>query len=163
MRNLYIDFDGVIVDTIKETYQMLEEQKISEKEDILKFYENLDWKELLKKVDVINDGIACIQKIIDSNRFDVSILTHINSLSEGIEKTKYIRKYFKDITMILVPKAISKTKMVQTKGSILIDDYAANLREWKTEDGIGIRFSSKKNGKGFPAIDRLDQILEMEF
>ena len=52
--------------------------------------------------------------------------------------------------------------MVHTKGAILIDDYSGNLREWENEGGIGIRFSTKLNGKGFRVIDKLDQILDME-
>ena len=60
----------------------------------------------------------------NSEKFNVSILTHVNSLDEAIIKIKYIRKYFSDITIIPCPKAISKTKMIQTESSILIDDYA---------------------------------------
>ena len=51
--------------------------------------------------------------------------------------------------------------MVHIEGSILIDDYAGNLREWEEAKGIGVRFSTKKNGKGFYAIDKLDQILDL--
>jgi len=51
--------------------------------------------------------------------------------------------------------------MVQTAGSILVDDYAGNLREWESEHGIAIRFSPKLNGKGFLVINRLDQIIDI--
>ena len=88
-------------------------------------------------------------------------MTHIHSLQEGIDKVEYIRKYFKDITIILVPKKISKTKMIHTEGAILIDDYADNLREWESEGGISVRFSQKRNGKGFLVVDKLDQIIDM--
>lgn len=163
MKELYIDFDGVILDTIKEGYSRMEKLNLDPKssEDCINFFGNLDWKEFIKNTNEINDSISCIQKIIDSNRFRVSILTHINSLDEAIAKVNYIRKYFKDITVIPVPKKISKTKMVHSEGSILIDDYAGNLREWEEAKGIGVRFSTKRNGKGFHVIDRLDQILDL--
>ena len=74
---------------------------------------------------------------------------------------KFIRKYYKDITIIPVPKSISKTKMVHTKDSILIDDYSGNLREWEKEGGISVRFSLELESKGFKVIDRLDQIIDM--
>ena len=64
--------------------------------------------------------------------------------------------------IIPVPKKISKTKMVHTKGAILIDDYSGNLMEWEDEGGIGIRFSSTLDSKGFKVIDRLDKILDIE-
>lgn len=163
MKELYIDFDGVILDTTKEGYSQMEKLGLNPKseQDCLSFFSTLDWKEFIKNTEQINNSIECIKKIIDSNRFRVSILTHINSLNEAIEKVNYIRKYFKDITIIPVPKKISKTKMVHSEGSILVDDYAGNLREWEKEKGIGIRFSTKLNGKGFLAVDHLDQILDL--
>jgi len=162
MINLYIDFDGVILNTIEVSYAEIEKEfKIVNKETCEKYYMNLDWKEFLnKKCLQINNSIECIQKIIDSNMFNVSILSHVISLDEAIEKIKFIRKYFKDITFIPVPKKISKTKMVHTEGSILIDDYSGNLKEWGSVGGIGIRFSEKLNGKGFYVIDHLDQVIE---
>jgi len=163
MKNLYIDFDGVILDTINVTYELLKKEGI-DKKDILsvqKFYSELDWKWLLKTTPVINDAIECIIKINNTGRFNVSILTHINSLDEAIEKVKYIRKYFNDITVIPVPKAISKTKMVHTKDAILIDDYDKNLVDWIKEGGIGILFSTELEDKGYTVIDRLDKILDM--
>lgn len=163
MINLYIDFDGVILDTITTTYEIMKKENIdfANNEEVLNFYKNLNWKQLLIDTPQINDSINCIYKILDTKLFDVSILTHINSLDEAVEKVHFIRKYFKDITVILVPKVISKTKMVQTEGSILVDDYAGNLREWEAENGISVRFSTKLNGKGFLVIDKLDQLIDM--
>ncbi len=159
MKELYIDFDGVILDTIPHLYQAADEAG-RERSDS-KFYETFDFKKILKDENILNDSINCIQKIIDSEKFSVAVLTHIHSLQEGIDKVEYIRKYFKDITIILVPKKISKTKMIHTEGAILIDDYAHNLREWESEGGISVRFSQKRNGKGFLVVDKLDQIIDM--
>ena len=158
--NLYIDFDGVILDTINPLYQKLQEDNIPE-DKIKDFFINYDWTKIIKDQYIINDSIDCIQKIIDSNKFNLAILTHVNSLHEAELKIKYLRKYFKDITIIPCPKAISKTKMVHTKDSILVDDYAGNLRDWEKEGGIPVRFSQKMNGKGFKVVDKLDQLIEM--
>lgn len=165
MKNLYIDFDGVILDTITVTYAMIEGTNISKEndEEICEFFSKLDWKSILKDELIINDSINCIQKIIDANKFEVAILTHVNSLDEAIAKVNYIRRYFKDITIIPVPKKIHKTKMVHTKNAILVDDYTANLTEWEKEGGIGVRFSPKLSSKGFKVIDKLDQILDINF
>lgn len=159
MKKLYIDFDGVILDTITLLYKYANENGYDKSDN--KFYEQFDYKTILKDEYILNDSINCIQKLIDSGMFDVNILTHCNSIREGADKVKYIRKYFKDITVIICPKDISKTKMVHTKGAILVDDYAGNLREWEKEGGVPVRFSLKLNGKGYPAIDRLDKLLEM--
>lgn len=162
MKRLYVDFDGVILDTIEVTYRMIEERGLKNRDEITDFFSKLDWASLLETTDQINDSINCLQKIIDSKKFEVSILTHVNSLQEIIAKVNYIRRFFSDITIIPVPKFISKTKMIHTEGAILIDDYAGNLREWEAEKGIPILFSKTLEDKGFKVINRLDQILNMD-
>ncbi len=158
--NLYIDFDGVILDTITPLYNDIEKNNI--KEDKLNaFFENYSWEKIIDDKYIINNSIENIYKIIDSNRFNLAILTHINSINEAVLKIKYLRRYFKDITIIPCPKEISKTKMIHTKDAILVDDYAKNLREWKNEGGIPVRFSTKRNGKGFYVISSLDELLQL--
>ena len=142
MKNLYIDFDGVIMNTIEITYEDMFKKNINQanQAEVRNYYKNIDWQELLRKSHEINDGIQCIKSLIESDKYEVSILTHINSLHEAVEKVKYIRKYFKDITIIPVPRELSKTDMVHVEGSILVDDYAGNLEEWREKGGIAIRF-----------------------
>ena len=159
-KNLYVDFDGVILDTITPLYEDYKNQNIQEK-DNKKFYENYSWETIIDDKYIINNSIQEIQSIIDSNKFNLAILTHVNSLNEAVLKIKYLRKYFKDITIIPVPKEISKTKMIHTKGSILVDDYAGNLREWEKEEGIGVRFNLKGNGKGFKVVKNLKELIDM--
>lgn len=165
MKNLYIDFDGVILDTINVMYDLMDELNIDRNnyEEAHHFFETADWKTILNETPQINDSISCIQKILESNLFDVAILTHVNSLNEIVEKVKFIRRYLGSITIIPVPKSISKTKMVHAKDAILVDDYSGNLREWEAAGGIGVRFNLRLNGKGFKAINKLDQLLEMDF
>ena len=164
MKKLYIDFDGVIMNTIEVTYKELKELKIENNPDKIKeYYIDVDWNDLINnRCSVINDGIESIKRIIESKKFNVSILTHIFSLEEAVQKINYIRKYFDDITVIPVPKSLSKTKMVNTADSILIDDFSGNLREWEKENGIGVKFSSE-NDSEFPTISRLDSILSLNF
>ena len=164
MKNLYIDFDGVIVDTIRVTYDMLDRLGVdrSNFEKMSEFYYNLNWKQLLSLTPIINDSFNCINKIDESNKFNISILTHVNSLDEAIAKINYIRKYVKNITIIPVPREISKTKMIEAKDSILIDDYSGNLKEWEDAGGIGVQFSTDlTKDKGFKVIDKLDKIIEI--
>jgi len=149
MTNLYIDFDGVIVNSIDITYKMADEEGFEKNyENYLNFYQNLDWNDVLSKCDPINNSWECIGKIIDSHKFNVAILTHVNSIGEIEEKVKLIRKYFRDITIIPVPKSISKTNMLKAEGSVLVDDYVNNLDEWEAAGGYGIRFDLDMDGKG---------------
>ena len=159
-KNLYIDFDGVILDTITPLYRDYEKHNIT-KETAREFYANYPWETIIKDKYIINDAINDIYKIIECDKFNLAILTHVNSLEEAVLKVKYLRKYFKDITIIPVPKAISKTKMIHTKGAILVDDYAGNLREWVKEEGVPVRFSQKGNGKGFLVVKELKELIDM--
>ena len=164
MKNLYVDFDGVIVDTIRVTYDMLDRLGVdrSNFEKMSEFYYNLNWKQLLSLTPIINDSFNCLNKISETNRFNIAVLTHVNSLDEAIAKINYIRKYVKNITIIPVPREISKTKMIDAKNAILIDDYSGNLKEWEEAGGIGIQFSTDlTKDKGFKVIDRLDKIIDM--
>lgn len=163
MKNLYIDFDGVICNTIEVTYKMMHDLNIDINNDlkVKQFYRDLDWNKLLDSCTIINDAFENIKKIMDSGKFNTVILTHVNSMDEIIAKVKYIRKYVKDVTIIPVPKDISKTKMINSRFSILVDDYNGNLDEWKASGGIGVRFDLDMDHKGYLVIDHLDTLLEL--
>lgn len=161
MKKLYIDFDGVIMNTIEITYNEMVKLNIdlTDQESIRNYYKNLDWFVLINKSKIINDGIECIKKIIETNEYEVSILSHVTSLEEAEAKINFIRKNIKNLNFISVPRILSKTDVVDAKNNILIDDFATNLEEWKKCGGLGIRFNSELKGKGFKVINRLDQIL----
>lgn len=164
MKNLYIDFDGVIMDTVRVTYEMIEQLQINREdtEEMTNFYVNLNWEELLASTPILCDAFECIDKLYKSNKFDIAILTHVNSLHEAKSKINFIRRYTNDITIIPVPYGVSKTKMCKIDGCILVDDYSVNLKEWKESGGIGIQFSTDLNkNKGFPVINRLDKLINM--
>ncbi len=164
MKNLYIDFDGVIMDTIRVTYDMIDRLEINREdfEKMSEFYENLNWKKILSLTPIINDAFTAVKKLYDSKKFNIAILTHVNSLDEAVAKINFIRKYSKEVTIIPVPREISKTKMCSTEGSILVDDYSGNLKDWEKEGGIGIQFSTDLNkDKGFKVIDNLVTLIDM--
>lgn len=165
MKNLYIDFDGVLMDTITTSYRLLDEAKVDRNntDEVLEFYQTLNWEEVIEITPILNDSINRLRNIKNSNRFNISILTHVNSLAEIVEKVKFIRKYFHDITVIACPKQLSKTQIVHAKDAILIDDYTENLNEWKAAGGIGIKFSTVYKDRGFQCVSHIDEILNMEF
>ncbi len=163
MINLYIDFDGVISDTIEVTYKMIDDQKIDKTnfESVALFYQKLDWAKLLRETPLINDSMNKIKKIIETNIYDVAILTHVNSQAEAVAKIKYIREFLSDITIIAVPKEVAKTEMVCAKNSILIDDYTGNLDTWSSAGGTGIKFSKIKKKSDYINISDLGEVLEL--
>lgn len=163
MKRLYIDFDGVVMDSIPLLYAALEASgaDYSVEEERRRFFSTYDFDLVINDDNILNDSIGCINKLIESNMFEISFLTHVNSLQEGISKINYLREKFKNITIIIVPKEISKTKMVHSEGAILVDDYSGNLEEWESTGGIAVRFSKEMESKGYKVINRLDQLIKM--
>ena len=74
MRRLYIDFDGVVMDTIPLLYNELEKNgvKLGEEEQIRKVFGSFDFSTIIKDKNILNDSIECIHKLIDSKRFEGS-------------------------------------------------------------------------------------------
>ena len=124
MKRLYIDFDGVVMDTIPPLYDALQKSgaDVTNESEIRVFFASYYFSKIINDDNILNDSINCIKKLIDSKMFEISFLTHVNSLTEGCVKVEYLRRHFKDITIIMVPKEISKTKVVHSEGAILVDD-----------------------------------------
>ena len=166
MKRLCIDFDGVVLDTIPVLYEKLGIDTNStdngNADERIKKFANFDYRNVIKDKYILNDSINCINKLLESKRFEISFLSHVHSLDEAIVKIKYLRHHFRDdITIIIVPGKVSKTKMVHSEGAILVDDFSSNLREWQEVGGISVRFSQKLESKGFKVINRLDALLDM--
>ena len=138
---LYIDFDGVILDT--EELLFLEWRKnpnrhlLPESEKI-KYIQNSNWNFVLNNSRIINDSIYYLRQMNPNNSF---ILTKIHSTTnEGYEKVRWIRSQGIKQSVILVPYLLRKSDMVSAEGNILIDDCLKNLDDWTNNNGIGIFF-----------------------
>lgn len=162
--DLYIDFDGVILNTIKLAYKELEENNIDKKdtENARKYFYNMDWGHLLAIAEEINDSIEAIKYLIDSKRFNISILTHVISLNEASEKLNYLKNNLPRLNVIFVPKQFEKVDVVYADKAILIDDFSNNLKVWESDGGIGIKFSleEEKDSK-YPVISNLKDIISL--
>lgn len=163
MKRLYIDFDGVVMDTIPELYAALEKSgaDVTNESEVRVFFATYDFNKIINDEHILNDSVNCINKLIESKKFEISFLTHVNSLDEGCVKVNYLRNHFKDITIIMVPKEISKTKVVHSKDAILVDDYSGNLKEWEANGGISVRFSKELESHGYKVLNRLDELINM--
>jgi hypothetical protein len=162
--NLYLDFDGVIVDSITVTYNMMKELNIDLKDDekVTKFYKELNWFKLLNDINQINNSVEIIKKLQMTNIYDLSILTSVNSQSEVIAKNNYIRNHNLNIPIISVPREFKKNEVVSAKSAILVDDFNSNLYEWEKAGGIGVKFSNKKSDD-FITINNLNELSNKKF
>ena len=132
---IYIDFDGVIVDTEYRLKEKLLKENINV--TLNEYSKNYNWHKLLMESNIIADSLNIIKK----SKYDINLLSKISIMNEGIEKVKYLRDNNVNIDIHLVPNTISKSDMVNPLGNILIDDKVYNLDEWSKKGGIGIFFN----------------------
>lgn len=161
MKKLYLDCDGVILDTINMSYKMLKEKGIESEEEKKDFYRNLSWEELIIEAGEINNATAKIKKLTEV--YDVEILTHVISDGEIIAKENYFKAVLPNVNVIPVPKEIDKADYVDPKGSILVDDFLPNLEYWEEKGGIPIKFSDSDKDCKYKKINDLSELLELDF
>ncbi len=159
--DLYIDFDGVILDTIDVASDIYFGDREHDGYPPRSFYEKLDWDKLLNKCHEINNSITNIKKLINSNLFNVKILTHVVCNNEKCAKTKYLESRLRDIEIITVDKNMNKSDAVDARGAVLVDDYSGNLDLWKKSLGIPIKFTNKDKDYEYIKINSLDKLIDI--
>lgn len=175
-KNLYIDFDGVILDTIEPMYKAIDEadhelyvhilnKEVTEEDQrrITQIISNMDWDHLLKVTPEINDSINNINYLVETKKFKMAILSHVGSYKEMEAKFAFINKNIHgEVDVICVPKSFSKTAATRNcKDSILVDDHSGNLRNWISKGGIGIKFSKEeKEHPEFICVSSLRDIVK---
>ena len=72
MIRLYIDFDGVVMDSIPPLYDALEKSgvNVNKEEEIREFFANYDYNNVVNDKLLLNDSINCINKLIKSKKDD---------------------------------------------------------------------------------------------
>jgi 5S rRNA maturation endonuclease (ribonuclease M5) len=160
MTKLYLDCDGVILDTINMSYKMIKNKGLTNEKDIEHFYKNLSWEELIIEAGEINNSIEKIKEL--TKVYDVEILTHVNSDGEIIAKLNYFKEVLPEVKVMAVPKEIRKADAVDPKGNILVDDFLGNLDYWHEKGGISIKFSDSGKKCIYQTITDLSELLKLK-
>lgn len=160
MTKLYLDCDGVILDTINMSYKMIKNKGLTNEKDIEHFYKNLSWEELIIEAGEINNSIEKIKEL--TKVYDVEILTHVNSDGEIIAKLNYFKEVLPEVKVMAVPKEIRKADAVDPKGNILVDDFLGNLDYWHEKGGISIKFSDSEKECIYQTITDLSELLKLK-
>ncbi len=165
----YVDFDGVILDTEELLFgslRKLPNYDDLKEEDIVKYLQDINWRNILNSSSVINDSLYILK---NSSIDDFIILTKIHSVdNEGIEKVRYLRENGIKQNIILVPYKAKKSDVVNAKGNILIDDCLKNLSEWQQDNGYPMFFDKNDtnidswnvpNTFGYQRVKKIDEEL----
>ena len=140
---LYLDCDGVILDTIDKTYEWmnLENLDIHDADLVHEYFvSRVNWDKLIKEAGVLNDAINKVKKLMEMGTYDPTILTTCVSLLEPVIKMNYFKNELPNVPVITVPWLVRKDRVVDANGSILVDDSKRNIANWRESGGIGLHF-----------------------
>ena len=160
--DIFIDFDGVILDTINYTRGELLKQhgidlfehdrgNIDKEKIVSNFFKNINWNTLIKYTPEINSSLYFINLIKESNIYNPIIYSAVNSESEKKAKEIFIKDKLDNISFKTTNKP---PKDCNGSNSVLIDDDDYNLKYWY---GYPIHFDSNPNTI-FPTISDLGEI-----
>lgn len=160
---IYIDCDGVILDTLQYCIPMLLEQhnidysthdrSIEEQDKIVEqFFSNLDWNLILHNATKINGSIDFIKLMQNSSLYYPIIYSAVNSEEEAAQKSIFFREQVPGIDCKFIQAR--KPKQCDDDKSILIDDDDFNLTHWQ---GRPLHFGSSRLSI-YPSIEDLGEI-----
>lgn len=147
MAKLYIDCDGVILNTMEvaaENFRKLGGNP-ENYEEFHNYFLTIDWVKLIKDSKPIKDSIEKIRNIAKSKDFDdVVILTKTSgNPTEEYAKIEYFKAVLPEIRVIIVPWDKQKADVVDSKGNYLVDDdFSRNCLYWLNKGGIPIFFTT---------------------
>lgn len=160
---VFIDCDGVILDTIGFSKKLLMEQyginydthdrsNIEADKKVGEFFEKLDWVRVLHEASEINGSKTFINLFKNSSLYYPIIYSSVSSSREEQDKKAMFIDEFKAVNYKFCQA--KQPKQCDDGKSILIDDDDFNLRYW---NGMPIRFISNKPTI-FPTIADLGEI-----
>lgn len=165
---IYIDFDGVILDS---------EERMLERKDIVGFHNHEDetefddyfkytnmyqeeWNYIIREANSINDSVEIIRELEKLKR-NIAILTKIHTLNEMKVKLEDLREHRKiHCPVIFVPPGVSKHNVIIPNGQILIDDSKDNIRLWNENGGKGLVFDKTLSNNTNDKVKSLEFLLK---
>jgi len=144
-KTIYIDFDGVIVDTQKKVNELFRMFNYEISDAWNYFLANLNWKlNMLPDAKEINNSFEVLKELYKLKK-DVYILSRVFSLKEAQDKIEFLRDNGIYTDFIASPGRIEKYKViVPNQNKILIDDSESNIKSWIDNNGKGIYFTENK-------------------
>lgn len=152
---LYLDCDGVILDTIDTAYYLMQQVglDINSSQVIHDYFVNVDWNILIYEAGFINRSITKIKRLESLHLFKEIVILTKTSGNEHEEKIKRILfgKLLPEIRVITVDFSDNKDEVVNPVGQILVEDSLNNAKRWSLAGGISIIFK-----KDNPNIDNME-------
>ena len=146
---IFIDFDGVILDTEMRLEFMKGERTWEE------FSPTVDWTKLIKEAEEIESSIENLKQIEKTYKH-VFVLSKVHTIHEMKEKLGFLRNNNINIPVHFVPYSSNKSDVVIPKNNYyLIDDQEVNVVDWNQKGGVGIHFSELKKDNSISSLKEL--------
>ena len=141
-KQIYIDFDGVIVDSqnqINELFRQYGNKITAEWNNRL---EKIEWKkEILPNANEINNSFSILRELYEMKK-EVHILSRVFSKGEANDKAEYLKERGIFIPFIPSYGRVKKSMVVTPNSSrLLVDDSSDNIIDWNTNNGQGFYFT----------------------
>lgn len=156
-KELYIDFDGVILDS-QERFKkiMLDNTNF---EDWINYLSSIEWYNFLRECMEIDESLTTIQKLQKYKNLK-GIITRIHTFNEGIEKVNFLRENKIEVPVFYVlPEQNKSSVVIPNKNRILIDDDIKNCFDWENNGGEAILLDSKVKEENKKIIKSLKTLL----
>lgn len=146
---IFIDFDGVILDTEVRLEYMKGDRTWEE------FSPSVDWTKLIEEAEEIESSIENLKEIEKMYKH-VFILSKVHTIHEMKEKQAFLRNSNIFIPIHFVPYSSNKSDIaIPKKNYYLIDDLEANVIDWNKKGGVGIHFSKIKKDNSISSLKEL--------
>ena len=156
-QTFYIDFDGVILDTMP-IYRYVRE-KYNLKCDDGRLFRYMNVSDVINKKRAINNSLEILKKV--QNKIYIRILSKVNNDYEARIKREFLQSCGITIPFIGVPQYENKSNYAdEIKNSVLVDDLKDNIDEWQSAGGTGLYFTDKKY-KEYDTVFSLLDLLEI--
>ncbi len=165
---VYIDLDGVILDS---EHRMLQRKEMigfhnhHDKQEFSKYFEYTqlhpsEWNYIIKEANSLNNSVEIIRKL-EKMKKKIAILTKIHTLYEMKVKIEDLRNNRKiGCPVLFVPPGVKKCDIVIPNGQILVDDSQKNIKDWIEHGGKGFIYDEKANNDTFSKVRSLDFLLK---
>ncbi len=165
---IYIDLDGVILDSEERMLERKYMMGFCDHNDEKQFHEYFnytnihkeEWDYIIRDAKSINDSVEIIKELQMLKR-KIAILTKIHTLHEMKVKVDDLRNHRNiNIPIIFVPPGIKKHEVVLPNECLLIDDSFKNINGWIDNGGYGLLFDENNQGDDNTRVQSLQFLLK---
>lgn len=146
----YIDFDGVIMDTQKDTDEMFAKYGSDTTNPAWNEWLRLrDWAKYLLTCNEIDKSIDVLKELYKLKK-RVYILSSVFSTNEARDKIEFLRDKGVYQDFIAVPERFPKSRVViPNQSRLLVDDSIRNIDDWRNNNGNAIWFPKEEKDLTF--------------